>query len=100
MPAYLVAHVTWNDAEAARRYFDLIIESLKPFGGSYLVRGAIDSVIEGGGAPQRLAILEFPSTDAARLWHDSELYRPARNVRAKSATTHWLVIVDGMPPGI
>ena len=100
MPAYLVAHVTWNDTEAAGRYFDLILESLKPFGGRYLVRGPIDAALEGTGAPQRLAVLEFPSVDAARRWYDSEQYRPARAVRGESATTHWLVIVDGVPQNL
>jgi uncharacterized protein (DUF1330 family) len=97
MPAYLVANVTWNDTEAARRYFDLILESFKPFGGRYLARGPIESVIEGSGAPQRLAIVEFPSADAARRWHDSEVYRPARDVRHGAASTHWLVVIDGVP---
>ena len=46
---------------------------------------------------QRLAIVEFPSAEAARLWHSSEAYAPARKIREKNATTHWIVVMDSVP---
>lgn len=96
MPAYLVACVTWNDSDAPQRYGKIVVDSLKPYGGKYLARGPISSVVEGADAPSRLAIVEFPSLEQARQWHKSEVYKPALAIRAASATTHWVVIIDGL----
>jgi uncharacterized protein (DUF1330 family) len=96
MSAYLVANVTWNDVDAAKRYFEIVVDSLRPFGGKYLARGPIDSVIEGDAVPARLAVLEFPSLDAAKSWIASQEYRPALEIRQKSAKTHWIVLIEGI----
>ena len=97
MPGYLVACVRWHSAKAADSYGELARASLAPFGGKYLVRGAPIAVLEGSDAPERLAIIEFPSTDDVRRWHESDAYGRAREIRRASATTHWIVICDGVP---
>ena len=97
MSGYLVAYVRWHSAEAAETYGKLAVESLRPFGGKYLVRGAPVAVLEGSGSPERLAIIEFPTSDAVREWHESDEYAPARKIRLESATTHWLVVMEGVP---
>jgi uncharacterized protein (DUF1330 family) len=97
MPAYLVACVRWHNAEAADSYGKLAVESLRPFGGKYLVRGAPVTVLEGSSAPERLAIIEFPTTDAVRQWHASKEYAAARHIRHASAATHWIMIMEGVP---
>ncbi len=96
MPAYLVARVTWNDAEAAQRYGKIVIDTLKPFGGRYLARGPISAVAEGQDPPSRLAIVEFPSLEQAKQWHECDEYKPALAIRLASATTHWIVFIDGL----
>lgn len=92
----MVARVTWNDADAIQRYGKIVVDSLKPFGGKYLARGPIFSVLEGADAPARLAVVEFPSLEQAKQWHESEAYKPALAIRAASATTHWIVLIDGV----
>lgn len=96
MAGYLVACVTWNDTDALKRYGEIVRESLKPFGGRYIIRGPVHSVAEGSSAPARLAVVEFPSVNAAKQWHESEAYRPGRKIREESATTHWLVFIHGV----
>jgi uncharacterized protein (DUF1330 family) len=96
MSGYLVACVQWHSAEAADSYGKLAVESLRPFGGKYLMRGAPVTVLEGSQAPERLAIIEFPTADAISEWHKSEGYLKARKIREESATTHWLVVMDGV----
>ena len=95
MASYFVACVRWHDADAADSYGELVVESLRPFGGKYLARGAPASVYEGSSAPERLAILEFPSTEAIRRWFDSADYRRALKIRHDSATTLWTVVMEG-----
>jgi|ERR1700680_1078266 len=95
MPGYLVACVTWHDAESPRRYGDLVVDSLKPYGGKYLARGAPAAQLEGETPPKRLAIVEFPTPEAAQAWHASREYAPAFKIRQENATTHWVIVMNG-----
>lgn len=94
MAGYVVASVKWNDADAASRYYHLVVDSLKPFNGKYLARGAPVATLEGGSAPARLAILEFPTAERAGRWHESEEYASARKVRERFAETYWIVVME------
>jgi uncharacterized protein (DUF1330 family) len=42
-----------------------------------------------------MVLLEFPSTEQARRWYDSEEYRPLKAMRMKASTAS-LVLVDGV----
>jgi uncharacterized protein (DUF1330 family) len=95
MPGYLVACVTWHDDESPRKYGDLVVDSLKPYGGKYLARGAPAAQLEGEHPPKRLAIVEFPTAEAAQEWHASKEYVPASKIRKENATTHWVIVMDG-----
>lgn len=94
MAGYLVASVRWNDADAASRYYHMVVDSLKPFDGKYLARGAPVKTLEGDKPPARLAILEFPTPEHAIRWHESEEYAPARKVRESFAETYWIVVME------
>lgn len=96
MPGYIVACVTWHNPDAADRYGPMVIESLRPFGGRYLARGKPIANPEGTGAPQRLAIVEFPSAQSAQDWWSSAEYAPAKKIREQNATTHWLIVMEGV----
>jgi uncharacterized protein (DUF1330 family) len=96
MPGYLVACVTWHDSESPRTYGNLVLESFRPYGGKYLVRGAPVAELEGENKPKRLAIVEFPTAEAAKKWHASSEYAAASKIRQENATTHWIVIMDGV----
>jgi uncharacterized protein (DUF1330 family) len=95
MPAYAVSQIRWEDAHGPERYVKLVQQALNPFGGKYLAF-APASVIEGSMAPAYIAIVEFPSLDAAKQFYESEQYRLARKIRAISAKTDWLCFVDGL----
>ena len=96
MAGYLVACVTWHDQEAMAAYGKVAADSMRAYGGKYLVRGAPFCVLEGD-APKRLAIVEFPTAQAAKDWHTSAQYAPASAIRERHATTHWIVVMDRMP---
>jgi uncharacterized protein (DUF1330 family) len=97
MAGYLVACVQWHNTDAIPAYGAIVRDSLVPFGGKYLARGSPEATIEGSQAPQRLAIVEFPTTTAAREWAASDAYAPARAIREQNATTHWIIVLEGMP---
>ncbi|MDQ6767198.1 MAG: DUF1330 domain-containing protein [Candidatus Eremiobacteraeota bacterium] len=97
MAGYLVACVQWHNADAPNEYGKIAVESLKPFGGKYLARGQPWAVLDGESAPERLAIVEFPTVAAAQEWAASSAYAPALKIRKEHATTHWIAIFEGMP---
>ncbi len=97
MAGYLVACIQWHDEDAIAAYGAIVHDSLLPFGGKYRARGSPETTLEGAQPPKRLAIVEFPSTAAAREWHASAAYAPARTIREQHATTHWIVILEGTP---
>ena len=94
MSGYLVASVKWNDADAASRYYHMVVDSLKPFNGKYLARGAPAATLEGDDVPARLAIIEFPTVEHASRWHVSDEYAPARQVRERFADTYWIIVME------
>ncbi len=96
MAAYLVACIEWHDHDAIDAYGGIVRGSLAPYGGKYLARGSPFAELEGTAPPKRLAVVEFPTAQAAREWHASAAYAPARKIRDENATTHWVVIVDGV----
>ncbi len=56
------------------------------YGGKFLVRGGTVSALEAGCQPS-LVIIEFPSAERARAWHDSPEYRPLKELRQRTADT-------------
>jgi len=95
MPAYATAQIRWEEAHGPERYVKVVQQSLKRFGGRYLAFAPV-TVVEGSMVPAHIAIVEFPSLDAAKSSYDSEEYRLSRKIRAISAKTDWLVFVDGL----
>ena len=96
MPAYVVVDITVNDPQTYERYKLLAPPAIAAFQGKYLVRGGRCETLEGEWDPPRLVILEFPNTDAAKAWWESEEYAAAKALRQASASTEMLLI-DGFP---
>ena len=95
MPAYLVLNVTVRDREAYDRYKSLAAETVKTYGGRYLVRGGACETLEGKWQPSRFVILEFPSLKQGRAWWLSPEYAPAKALRQSCADTE-MVLVEGV----
>ncbi len=95
MAGYVIAEVDVHDAALFEEYRKLVPATIAQYGGRYLVRGGATDSKEGGWAPRRVVMLEFPSADQARKWYHSPEYAPALALRLKAATTR-MVIVDGV----
>jgi uncharacterized protein (DUF1330 family) len=92
--AYVIASVTIHDPDAYSEYAAGTPAAVGAHGGRYIIRGGEVTPKEGRWSPQRLAVLEFPSMDAARAWYDSPEYTSLRAIRDRAATTD-LVFVEG-----
>jgi uncharacterized protein (DUF1330 family) len=99
MPAYVIVDIDVHDPDLYHRdYAPHAPATIERYGGRYIARGGAVEVREGDWEPGRLVVIEFPDVDAARRWHDSEEYRPLRDVRDRAATAR-LIITEGLSPG-
>jgi uncharacterized protein (DUF1330 family) len=96
MPAYVCVTIDIRDQQAYERYKLEAPPSIGLYGGKYLTRGGAIEVLEGEWPARRFVILEFPDMAAAKRWHDSPEYAPARAQRCACASTVML-LADGLP---
>jgi uncharacterized protein (DUF1330 family) len=93
--AYVIVEIETTDEEEMRRYGELAPPTIAAHGGRYIVRGGALETLEGGWAPQRVAVLEFESVEQARRWWESEEYREAKAMRQRAGRTR-MILVDGV----
>jgi uncharacterized protein (DUF1330 family) len=96
MAAYVISHLTPRDPEAFANYRNNAEESIRQYGGRYLVRGARPELLEGEGELQTLVVVEFPTSDQARIWYRSAEYAKALEYRDK-ALSRTLILAEGVP---
>ena len=95
MAAYVIVEVETHDAGLMARYRDLAKPIVEAFGGRYLARGGRCEALEGGVAPERVVVLEFPTFERARAWWASDEYREAKEMRQRAGATR-MVLVEGV----
>jgi uncharacterized protein (DUF1330 family) len=96
MPAYVIVSIDIHDPAMYERYKQLAPPSIGLYGGKYLTRGGAVEVLEGDWTPRRFVILEFPSMEKAKAWHDSPEYAPALAQR-QSCATSLMLLAEGLP---
>ena len=94
MAGYVVVQVKINDPEKFAEYQKLVPETVRNYGGRYLVRGGNHENLEGEWDPNRLVVIEFESAERAKEWWSSDDYAPALKLRMESADSK-MVIVEG-----
>jgi len=95
MAGYVVVEIEVADAVGYDEYKDIAPASIREYGGRYLARGGRCETLEGGWAPQRLVVLEFPSVEQARAWWNSESYSGPKAIRQRTASTR-MVLIEGV----
>lgn len=93
---YLIVDMNISDLEQYKQYMAKAPAAVKAAGGEYLVRGGKLESMEGDWQPARMAILRFPSFDAAKQFYDGEMYRQARAKRAGATSYFNMVLVEGV----
>ena len=95
MSAYVVVQVDIKDPVRYEDYRKMVPASLEKYGGRFLVRGGKTHTMEGGWAPKRFVLVEFPSVEQAKAWWDSPEYRAARDLRWATSESQ-LIIAEGI----
>ena len=96
MPAaYIIVDMLITDMAQYRQYMADAPAAVAAAGGEYLVRGGRFEALEGQWQPSRMAMLRFPSYEAAKAFYEGEMYRAARARRAGATEFFNMVLVEG-----
>jgi uncharacterized protein (DUF1330 family) len=95
MAAYAILDFVMREPALMRDYIERVPAIIRQFGGRYLARGGKVETIEGDWHPDRIVLLEFPSSEQAKRFYDSEEYKEFKAVRHKAGTSK-LIIVEGL----
>jgi uncharacterized protein (DUF1330 family) len=95
MSAYVVVEVQVTDPVRYEDYKKMVPPTIAQYGGKFLVRGGAVETLEGGWAPKRIVVLEFPSVARAKEWYESVEYRPARDLRQQTSRGK-MILVEGV----
>jgi uncharacterized protein (DUF1330 family) len=95
MSAYVIADIEITDPTTYEEYRKQVPAVIAKYGGRYIVRGGKVEPLEGGWAPKRLALLEFPTLEQALKWYRSPEYAPLIKLRQKASRGR-IVLVEGM----
>ncbi len=93
---YIIVDMQISDMEQYKKYMAEAPAAVAAAGGEYLVRGGRFEALEGQWQPARIAMLRFPSYDAAKAFYDGEMYRAAKAKRAGATEFFNMVLVEGV----
>ena len=94
MSAYVIGEIDVTDPAGYEDYRKQVLAVVTKYGGKFLVRGGKVDSKEGGWAPKRIVVLEFPSMEQAQKFYHSAEYAPLIKLRQK-ASKGKLILVEG-----
>ncbi len=99
VPAFYVANIQEvKDPQAYTAYTAKVVDTLTPYGGRFIVRGAEPMILDASRKPPGyIVVIQFPSMKNLRDWWDSPTYSSIRPIRER-LTTGQAYAVDGLAP--
>jgi len=97
-PAFVIVErlSTTGPESIQEQYGKVSRDIVAKFGGRYLARSQRNILLEGDGtAPCCIAVLSFPSVEAAKNWFDSPENQDAAKIR-RSGATFRIISVEGL----
>ena len=95
MSAYLIVEIEVTDPGMFEEYRRQVTPMIQAYGGRYIVRGGAAELLEGSPEPERIVVVEFPSMERLKAFHDAPEYAPLIELRRRSAVSR-LVAVEGV----
>jgi uncharacterized protein (DUF1330 family) len=93
MPAYLVVEVSYDDMAWTTAYRRDVPKMMEALGARYVAKSLSPERIEGDGPdPDTMAVVEFPSAEAARAFLVSPEYEPYLRARQAGSRTRMYLI--------
>lgn len=94
MSAYLILDFTIRDLDAFQEYIRKIPAHIEKHHGRYIVQGEVPTILEGDWRPDRIVVIEFPTSDTAKEFLQDPEAQSLFELRHRT-TTSKLVLVDG-----
>jgi len=85
MTVYLVANVTVRDADKMQAYAAAAGPTLAAHGGELVLDGQLAETLSGKWTAPGVALVRFPSVDAAQTWYRSAEYQALAPLRSSAA---------------
>ncbi len=97
MAVYVITDISVCPQAAAdyAQYLEKVRPMVERHGGRYLARGGRITPVAGDWRPERIILIEFPSTDHVQRWWDSPEYKAIAGLRERS-TCAKAILVDGI----
>jgi uncharacterized protein (DUF1330 family) len=98
-PAFVIVErlTTTGPESIQQQYGKVSRDIIAKFGGRYLARSQQNALLEGEGTtPCCMAVISFPSVEAAKSWFDSPENQEAAKIR-RSGATFRIVAIEGLP---
>jgi uncharacterized protein (DUF1330 family) len=92
MAAYVLGEIEVIDPAGYEDYRKQVLAVVSKYGGKFIVRGGRIEALEGGWAPKRMVLLEFPSIEQAMKWYRSPEYAPLIKLRQKASRGRLLAL--------
>ncbi len=92
MAAYILGLAAVHDPGGMAAYRQGVPATLARYGGRLLVRGRVESVLEGESPADSLVVFEFATAEDARRWYSSPDYAAIRGHREQSAESLILLL--------
>lgn len=91
MPGYIIAQIRVHDPEEYRKYISGFMDTFTPFDGKILIATDDVHLLEGDWEEGRIVVMESPSLECAKEWHQSPQYRQLAQHRLRSSSTNMIL---------
>lgn len=88
MKAFFIANVKVKNPEKFAQYAKAAGESMQPFGGEVLIKGANGQPLAGSLEYPNAALVQFPDQDKLHAWYHSDTYQSLIPLRNEAAEMH------------
>ena len=85
----------WQIKRVLKFYAEQVPQTIKHYGGKYIIRAGEYTSLEGKWDYTRNVIIEFPTYEKALEWYNSDLYKPVKELRQKNSEGN-LIIIKGV----
>jgi uncharacterized protein (DUF1330 family) len=92
VPVYLLIDIQVTDHDLYSEYVKQVPAIVKKYEGRYLARGGKVRVLSGEWRPERIILIEFPSTEKLQQWLNSPEYAALKPIRERSTRGQALII--------
>ena len=81
-----------TNKEGFKIYAEQVPQTIKHYGGKYIIRAGEYKSLEGKWDYTRNVIIEFPTYEKALEWYNSDEYQPVKKIRLDNSTSNAIII--------